>query len=102
MKNRIPVYAEAQPHAAFMRYIRNWLRERKLKPEHLLVSRPYLVIAVLNNSTGRSIICFYVQRLCSLGNGGVVVYYDVEALSTRLKMSVENTFTNWLATIHVL
>lgn len=102
MRNRIPVYAEDKPHKGFMSYIRKWLKDKNIRPETLLVAKSNLVIVVLNDGIGKSIICFYIQKLCALGNGGVVVYYDVNALSKRLKESVENTFTNWLALTHAL
>lgn len=91
------VYAEEKPSSRFLKYIKDWLKVRNLTAEALLVSKPNLVIAVLAGRAGPSLICFYVQKLCALGTGGVIIYYDLEALSTRLKFNVENTFTNWLA-----
>lgn len=98
---RLPVYKEDKPHIGFLNYVRNWLKSRDLKPECLLVSKPNLVIAVLKNYAGQSIICFYIQKLDALGTGGVVIYYDLQAMGTRLKTNVENTFTNWISQNHV-
>ena len=95
--NRIPVYAEEKPHKAFMNYIKLWLKKRGYKAETLLVSKSNLVRAILPGIQRSSLICFYVQKLCSLGTGGVIIYYDLDTMSTRLKNNVENTFTNWLA-----
>lgn len=80
-----------------MLYIKDWLKSRGVEPACLLVAKSNLVIAVLNNNINKTLICFYVQKLCALGTGGVIVYYDVEAMSGHLKKLVENTFTNWVA-----
>jgi hypothetical protein len=95
--NRIPVYAEDKPHRRFLHEIRKWLKDRGIKASALLVSKSNLVIAIIPGIHGSSLICFYIQKLCSLGTGGIIVYYDLHAMSTRLRMNVENTFTNWLA-----
>jgi hypothetical protein len=94
---KIPVYAEDKPHRQFLNKIKNWLKARSIPVTNLLVSKSNLVIAVVPGMQGSSLICFYIQKLCSLGTGGIVVYYDLNAMSTRLRMNVENTFTNWLA-----
>jgi hypothetical protein len=95
--NKIPVYAEDKPHRRFLNEIKRWLKDRRLIATTLLVSKSNLVIAIVPGTQGSSLICFYIQKLCSLGTGGVIIYYDLQAMSTRLRMNVENTFTNWLA-----
>jgi hypothetical protein len=95
--NKIPVYAEEKPHRRFLNEIKKWLKDRGLIATTLLVSKSNLVIAIVPGMRGSSLICFYIQKLCSLGTGGIIVYYDLSSMSTRLKMNVENTFTNWLA-----
>jgi hypothetical protein len=95
--NKIPVYAEDKPHRRFLNEIKKWLKDRGIQASALLVSKSNLVIAIIPGMQGHSLICFYIQKLCSLGTGGIIVYYDLSAMSTRLKMNVENTFTNWLA-----
>lgn len=94
---RTPVYTEDKPNRKFLTMIKAWLKSRELKASALLVSRSNLVLAILQNKQSDNIICFYVQKLCALGTGGMVVYYDLDSMSTRLKVSAENTFTNWLA-----
>jgi hypothetical protein len=94
---RTPVYTEDKPDRRFLTLIRNWLKDRKLVASALLVSKSNLVIAVIQNRQADNIICFYMQKLCALGTGGMIVYYDLDSMSTRLKVNVENTFTNWLA-----
>ncbi|MFN5249889.1 MAG: hypothetical protein ACK5DE_02480 [Bacteroidota bacterium] len=95
--NKIPVYAEDKPHRRFLNEIKKWLKDRGIQASALLVSKSNLVIAVIPGMQGSSLFCFYIQKLCALGTGGIIVYYDLSAMSTRLKMNVENTFTNWLA-----
>lgn len=95
--NKIPVYAEDKPHRRFLNEIKKWLKDRGIQASALLVSKSNLVIAIVPGMQGSSLFCFYIQKLCALGTGGIIVYYDLSAMSTRLKMNVENTFTNWLA-----
>lgn len=95
--NKIPVYAEDKPHRRFLNEIKKWLQERGITATALLISKSNLVIAIVPAIQGSSLICFYIQKLCALGTGGIIIYYDLQAMSTRLKMNVENTFTNWLA-----
>lgn len=95
--NKVSVYAEDKPHRRFLNEIKKWLKDRGITASDLLVSKSNLVIAVIPGVQRSSLICFYIQKLCSLGTGGTLVYYDLDAMSTRLKMNVENTFTNWLA-----
>jgi hypothetical protein len=97
IKAKISIYKEQIPNKRFLVYIREWLKSRDLQPTILLVAKPNLVIAVIQNELGRSLICFYVQKLKALGLGGVIVYYDVTALPKVLKQNVNNTFTNWVA-----
>lgn len=97
-KPKIPVYLEDDQHANYMRWIRAWLAERKYTVQALLVSKSNLVAAVVLMSQGPSLICFYIRKLCSLGNGGIVIYYDTDAMGDALRLKIENTFTNWLAT----
>lgn len=94
---RIPVYSEDKPHPRFMTMVKSWLKSRGLNAQALLVSKSNLVIAVLCHEQGSRLICFYIQKLCSIGTGGMIVYHDLDAMTTRLKRNVENTFTNWLA-----
>lgn len=94
---RTPVYIEAKPNKKFLAIIRKWLKDHRLVANALLISKSNLVVAVLNAKQADGIICFYVQKLCALGTGGIIVYYDLDSMSTRLKINVENTFTNWLA-----
>jgi hypothetical protein len=101
MKQKTPIYKEDTPHKGFMLYIRKWLKDRNVEPICLLVSKPNLVIAVIDNNFNKSLICFYIQKLCALGTGGVIVYYDVSTMSVHLKSLVENTFTNWIAQAHL-
>jgi hypothetical protein len=96
----LELYAEEKPNKRFIKYIRNWLAERGFEAQALLVSKSNLVLVILPRLPGTphaGMICFYIQKLCALGTGGVIIYYDLNAMSTRLKNSVENTFTNWLA-----
>lgn len=95
--NKIPVYAEDKPHRRFLNEIKKWLKDRGIQASALLVSKSNLVIAVIPGMQGSSLLCFYIQKLCALGTGGLIVYYDLHAMSTRLRINVENTFTNWLA-----
>ncbi len=97
MRNKIAIYKEDVPHKGFMLYIKDWLSSRNITPVCLLVAKSNLVIAVLDTGINKTLICFYVQKLCAFGTGGVLVYYDVEAMSDHLKKLVENTFTNWVA-----
>lgn len=95
--NKVSVYAEDKPHRRFLNEIKKWLKERNITASDLLVSKSNLVIAIIPGIQGSSLICFYIQKLCSLGTGGLLVYYDLNAMSSRLKINIENTFTNWLA-----
>jgi hypothetical protein len=95
--DKIPVYAEDKPHRRFLNEIKKWLKDRGLKASALLVSKSNLVIVIVPGIQGSSLLCFYIQKLCALGTGGIIVYYDLNTMSTRLKMNVENTFTNWVA-----
>jgi hypothetical protein len=95
--NKVSVYAEDKPHRRFLNEIKKWLKDRDITASDLLVSKSNLIIAVIPGIQGSSLICFYIQKLCSLGTGGILVYYDLNAMSSRLKMNVESTFTNWLA-----
>lgn len=97
MRPKFLTYAEAKPDKRLLQEIQQWLKERKLTARALLVSKPNLILAVMPGSYGINLICFYAQKTCALGTGGLLIYYDLEALETRLKTSVENTFTNWLA-----
>lgn len=97
VKIKTPMYKEQTPNTRFLNYVQGWLKSRDLQPTILLVSKPNLIIAVIQNELGRSLICFYAQQLQALGIGGVIVYYDVTALPSVLKQNVNNTFTNWLA-----
>lgn len=94
---RVPLYKEAEPHKPFLCKVKHWLKSRKLKPETLLISRSNLIIAVLHGPNGQYIICFYVQKLCALGTGGMIVYFDPHAPGTAIKQNIEQTFTNWVA-----
>jgi hypothetical protein len=91
------VYSEDRPHPRFMTKIKSWLKLNGLNARALLVSKSNLVIAVLDHTQGSRLICFYIQKLCSIGTGGMIVYHDLDAMTTRLKNNVKNTFTNWLA-----
>lgn len=95
--NKVSVYAEDKLHRRFLNEIKKWLKDRGITASDLLVSKSNLVIAVIPGIQGSSLICFYIQKLCALGTGGMLVYYDLNAMSSRLKMNVESTFTNWLA-----
>lgn len=92
-----PIYSEAAINKKFLTKIKLWVKERDITVEAYLVSKSNLVLAVAKGLGGPRLICFYVQKLCALGNGGMVVYYDLDALSIRLKQNVENTFSNWIA-----
>lgn len=97
----IPVYKEVKPHKAFLNYVRKWTKSRKMEIECFLISRPNLIVAVRKNMLGSSLICFYIQKLCSLGVGGVIVYHDLESMHSTLKNNVEDTFGNWIAQAHL-
>lgn len=93
----VPVYKEAIPHKAFLNYVRKWTKQRKIEVRCFLISRPNLIIAVRQDTQGPSLICFYIQKLCSLGTGGVLIYYDLESMHSTIKNNVEDTFGNWIA-----
>lgn len=93
----VPVYKQVRPNIKFLNYVRKWLRKRNMRARCILVCKINILAVVMQNEVGPSLICFYIHDVRILDKGGVIIFYDTDAMHKTMKDSVEDTFTNWLA-----
>jgi len=67
----------------------------------LLAVKCNLILAVTSSSYNKNIIAFYTTKPKCL-NGGVIMFYDLNALPRAQRLAAEDTFTNWVAQKYLL